>query len=581
LDGVLQGLLDAFRKHQELGHLKDTELFETFATFCLVSRFHEAHFKPDPLRTGGSADQGIDGFAIIINGEICNDPTEVADAMNLAAEHRVQMVVVQAKTTPEFESKVFTELADSIEHIVTAPVLRNGCSVRIQHVRRCVQALYADERRIAKHKPSLYVWYVTPGRPPSRRIEPKRLEAEQRLSAHSGWFRSVEVGTVSGAALKILYKRATEALSATLTIPKQRRGELPTTPGVRWGIFGFVSAKELVENLLRDRSDTLRTILFDDNVRDFQGYSPESSVNAHIRVTLEDPEERQRFAILNNGITIVARRVELVKSDKVVVIDPRIVNGCQTSNALFDSYNNLNENIQVPVRIFESDNEHVVESIVVATNRQTAINTDDLEVRGILHREIEQYFAARPPARRLYYERRPGQYRQRDILQTRVVTRLDVARAYAAVFRGQSWQVLRIANLHEAKGKELFDPNNDPILYYIAASMHYQFDWLFRNRPLKFNEFRAARYVMMRALSVRLIGPGGLPVGRVDRKVKCNALVETLWAGGGPELLVDQVVPAMRAAVDAFKIMSNDRPLADAARSQEFTERVLALVSRP
>ena len=45
------------------------------------------------------------------------------------------------------------------------------------------------------------------------------------------------------------------------------------------------------------------TNIFEDNVRDFQGYN---IVNSEIQDSLRHGEDQARFGLLNNGITIVA-----------------------------------------------------------------------------------------------------------------------------------------------------------------------------------------------------------------------------------------------------------------------------------
>ena len=48
------------------------------------------------------------------------------------------------------------------------------------------------------------------------------------------------------------------------------------------------------------------TNIFEDNVRDFQGYN---IVNSEIQDTLKNSEDQARFGLLNNGITIVAKSI--------------------------------------------------------------------------------------------------------------------------------------------------------------------------------------------------------------------------------------------------------------------------------
>ena len=88
----------------------------------------------------------------------------------------------------------------------------------------------------------------------------------------------------------------------------------------------MVRCKDFI-TILSDSDNRMLTNIFEDNVRDFQGYN---SVNNEIQDTLNSSEDQPRFGLLNNGITIVAKSI-LSTGDWVEIYDYQIVNGCQTS----------------------------------------------------------------------------------------------------------------------------------------------------------------------------------------------------------------------------------------------------------
>jgi hypothetical protein len=51
--------------------------------------------------------------------------------------------------------------------------------------------------------------------------------------------------------------------------------------------------------------------------------------------------------------------------------DFQIVNGCQTSNVIFDQRAKLDDAMMVALRLIFSKDEDVIESIIFATNQQT------------------------------------------------------------------------------------------------------------------------------------------------------------------------------------------------------------------
>ncbi len=70
--------------------------------------------------------------------------------------------------------------------------------------------------------------------------------------------------------------------------------------------------------------------LYDKNVRKFLGHR--RKVNKGIERTIEDCPEH--FGLFNNGITIVAEAVEKDTDGRIVLSNPYVVNGCQTTRSI-------------------------------------------------------------------------------------------------------------------------------------------------------------------------------------------------------------------------------------------------------
>jgi len=98
-------------------------------------------------------------------------------------------------------------------------------------------------------------------------------------------------------------------------------------------LVGSVTLLDLFDFLKRyeaERGDLDR--LYDKNVRLFQGKNRRP--NKRMAQTLR--EEPQHFGLFNNGLTFVARSIERDKNDHLVLVDPSVVNGCQTTRTIFD-----------------------------------------------------------------------------------------------------------------------------------------------------------------------------------------------------------------------------------------------------
>ncbi len=179
-----------------------------------------------------------------------------------------------------------------------------------------------------------------------------------------------------------------------------------------------------------------------------------------------------------------------------------MVNGCQTCHVLFDERDRLTDDVQLSIRVVHSEDEAVIAGIIAATNRQTAVSEEDLSAREDFHMKLEDWFGAQPPDRKLYYERRSKQYASRtDVEKTRVISRSQLTKAYAAMFLGEPAAVGHYRDLTERRRDELFQEGQLPDPYYVAASAHYRIEWLLRTRRIR-TQLRPARFSSARRTAV-------------------------------------------------------------------------------
>ncbi|MDZ5447594.1 AIPR family protein [Micromonospora sp. 4G57] len=566
MDFILEEWTKQFQKDQELTALNDAEAFEAFAGYCVLSAYHEDDFNPDQFRMGGGDDLGMDVAAVVVNGDLLRDADEVRDAVGKAKQLDVRFVIIQAKRSEKFETKVFTDLADNLVQVFSRGSMTYKRSQDVANLRACVDAVYKDVSKFKKGLPKLSIHYVSTGRPGDGLLEEKRIAAAKRLR-ELDIFEDVDVVAVGASQLRELYKKASEAVGASFTMPKKL--PLPKIPGVEQAFLGVLPARKLVERILTDPNGGIRKVLFYENVRDFQGYN---SVNAEIRRTLQDPDRRGRFAVLNNGITIVARELTTT-GEEVHIRDFQIVNGCQTCHVLFDQRESLSDGVHVNVRLIQSNDEDVIGGIIAATNRQTAVTEDDLAARESFHKKLEDFFAAQPESRRLYYERRSRQYSgEASVERTRVITRPQLTKAYAAMILNEPAGTGRYARLKSKHEKMLFQPNHDPLVYYTTAAAFYRLEWLFRNKRA-FWGYRAARHHLLAALKVRLVGTGSLPPGAGGKNI-CDKILRVVWHPLESEHHFAQLLTVVvTAQVEEEKERAGVQ-LSDLVRTERFAERV-------
>lgn len=190
-------------------------------------------------------------------------------------------------------------------------------------------------------------------------------------------------------------------------------------------------AREFLKILTKEDGQ-LRRSLFYSNVRDYLGNK--GSVNSEIEETIvQNPE---LFLLCNNGITIVCSDFEQVRDKLVKIESPQIVNGCQTSNSIFNLRNSQNiDKVQLLVRIISTDNLDVSNKIVRGTNKQNQVLDEAFEATRLYHQDIlEPYFLAIDSTDKLYYERRAKQYNNDDrIRKTQIINMRIIIQAFVSI----------------------------------------------------------------------------------------------------------------------------------------------------
>ncbi|MFQ5597951.1 MAG: AIPR family protein [Nitrospiria bacterium] len=181
------------------------------------------------------------------------------------------------------------------------------------------------------------------------------------------------------------------------------------TDGNIRGLICTFEATEIIR-LITDPDDPtkVRHDAFNDNVRIY--LTQKNNVNKKIFTTALS-EKNSEFWYLNNGITLTCDTFSYQpakRSPKIALTNVQIVNGGQTSNALFEANRKNPEKVQdvlVLGRIYETRTRDITSEIAEATNSQTPINTRDLHSNDDIQKKLEEGFSDQG----LFYERK---YRQ-------------------------------------------------------------------------------------------------------------------------------------------------------------------------
>ena len=560
MDRITSALLAEFSGENQLEKVSEETCFEHFAAYLATSRHVADTFDTADLVTGAGGDTGIDAIAILINGSLVTDSELVAELAKTNGYLDVTFVFVQAERSAAFDgAKIGTfgfGVGDFFRDLPQLP--RNEA---IREAASIMSAIYALSSHFTRGNPVCRLYYVTTG----RWVNDANLVARQQVIVDdlrtTHLFRDVEFIDVDADTIQRFYNQTKNAISRDITFTS--RTALPEIPGVDEAYLGLLPAPEFM-SLLQDETGILVKSIFYENVRDWQDYN---LVNTEIRGTLESTQQRQRFALMNNGVTIIASTLRAT-GNRFHLEGYQIVNGCQTSHVLFDQRANIDDTVLIPLRIIATRDEELIAAIVKATNRQTAVKEEQLLALNDFQKKLEAFFASFEEGRQLFYERRSRQYNTvPGIEKTRVVTLPNLIRAYAALILKEPHRTTRnFRALLDSVGTTIFASDHRLEPYYLAASALYRLEYLFRNGEVD-AKLKAARYHIL--MAIRLLGsPCRTPRSNSNEMARfCEELLEVLWNPTEAAALV-------RNAVDVVNDVAAGNLHRDNIRTQPFTDQV-------
>ena len=103
MDVVTQSLLKEFAESQKIEGLKQSDQFEAFINYIVVSDVYPEEFDFNVV-AAGEGEFGIDGIAIIVNDAIVDDEEQLDDIIEHNAVLQVQFIFLQAKTSSSFDA---------------------------------------------------------------------------------------------------------------------------------------------------------------------------------------------------------------------------------------------------------------------------------------------------------------------------------------------------------------------------------------------------------------------------------------------------------------------------------------------
>lgn len=494
MDVVTQSLLKEFAESQKINNLKRDDQFEAFVNYIVVSDVYPEEFDFNIISTG-VGEFGVDGIAIIVNDVIVDDEEQLNDIIDHSPVLQVQFIFIQAKSSSAFDSGDMSKFFQAVlDFFKEKPKFVQ--SEKVLELQKLSRILYESAAKFSRGLPRISLYYATTG----TWADDKNLCAirdgflAQATTLHM--FSGATFHPLDATKIQKLFFQTKNAFRVTINFSQNL--SLPEIANVRESYIGLLPVSEYLKAIC-DEDGNVRRRLFFDNIRDFQGDTP---VNKSIAETLCSNNSIE-FPLRNNGVTIVARKLQRV-GPQFTLEDFQIVNGCQTSHVIAANSISGGESIMIPIKIIATEDEEITRQIIIASNQQNTVDQESFWALDPIHKAIEIYFESKEGDRRLYYERRPGQFNTiAGVEKVRIVTKDQLLKMYASVFLEQPNQVGRYyKDLTPMIGKDIFSPNHQVHSYYTAAYIGYRLEFMFRNRRLD-TAWKAFRFQI--AMAARLL----------------------------------------------------------------------------
>jgi hypothetical protein len=543
VDRVTKSLLDEFVTENSLESLSESEAFEHFCGYLITSEHFSETFSTTDIAVGAGGDCGVDCVAIIVNGSLVTNPEEIQDLEEANGFLDATFVFVQAERSSSFETAKIGQFGFGVlDFFSDSPQLPRNEDIALAG--RTANALFERSAKF-RGNPRCFMYYTTTGRWTDDQNLVVRRDSVAKDLLDTNLFANVRFECLGANELQSLYRKSKHAVAVQVTFADKT--VVPEIPGIEQAYVGVLPVSEFMRLIENDNEEVL-TSLFYDNVRHWQEWNP---VNSEMRATIKDPEKQVLFPLLNNGVTIVAKRVQAT-GNRFLLEDYQVVNGCQTSYVLHEERASLSDRVYVPVRLIATADPEIRNSIIMATNRQTAVTEDQLFAMTEFPKKLELYFPTFDGRQKLHYERRSRQYSSIDgVEKVRVIDLRTMVRAFASMFLEQPHRTTRnFKALLKTVGTDIFGPEHRLEPYYVAAYAYYRLEFFFRNQLLP-AELKPARYHMLMAFRMLVAGSGALPAMNSNEMSRfCEPLMNALWDDERCKDLFDGAAELVREVAD-------------------------------
>jgi len=484
MDSITKSYLDNFVT--KLGFdssLKESVKFEHFCAYTMLTQeINSSLFKTDLETISVGDSKGVDTIAFSINEKLILTENEVYNFKNQSLF--IDVYFLQSKTTEGFSD---AELGNFLDVVID--FFSDNSRYKISEFENSKKIYNKLKKNLGNIRNfNLHCLYISLGqKQESPTTMYSTIEIKKRSLTQCNLFQIINIDLIDKSTLINTHKKAINPLQATFKF--ENKTSLSGINNVEEAYIGFLPFSEF-KNLIMDETQSKIKSLFNDNLRDFLGL--DNPINQGIKKTLED-RKFSEFSLLNNGITVIAD-ANRGKGNTFILENYQIVNGCQTSNVLFECKDIPNiDSVLVPIKVVITTNEKLKDEIILTTNSQSKFTEEQLFAITQFQKTLEDYYKSNIQIDSLYYERRTNQFASTNVLRSNIIEIREQLKSFMAMF----FDLPHLVSANVGKvvidyRYKFFQKDHSPMPYYISGLISSKWDKLSsKNNSIKeFNKYR-------------------------------------------------------------------------------------------
>lgn len=444
----------------------ESQYFEVFSSKQILKSNDLSDEEIENGVLGSGNDGGCDSIYTLFNGAYVTE--DIVSSITSSKEAAIELVITQAKRETSFGEDAIMKWKTTVGNLMEIGVDDSPYKARYNEDVRTAFSVFRELYvKLLRNTPKLvisfnYATFAT-------ELHPNvQAQAEELMGIVHKLFPSPKT------VVNVTFWGAEELLLAAQSQPEHKLNlplaENPINIGTHCDYIALVNIAKYYR-FITDENGALRKYLFDSNVRDYQGHN---SVNQDIHNTLSS-STGEDFWWLNNGITLLTDEAILATSKELVLTEPAVVNGLQTSNEIYQYFLANPEQLgsetrNVLIRVIVPESEDSRDRIILATNNQTNIPKSSLRANDPIHWQIELYLKGRG----LFYDRRKNYYKNQGRKSTEIVSVSFLAQCMISLFlQKPNYARARPSTLliKDETYDELYIKNQDLDVFYNSAKL--------------------------------------------------------------------------------------------------------------